>query len=228
MLQTRKLSSLKFDPDFYVRQNVDDNHVRRLIKSYKSGTSTFPPIVIDQNNHIIDGVHRHRMYKSEKVKEIECEVRHYKNDKERVRDSILLNRHGLKLESHDELKAIDIAKKAGFEESEIATLFNYTLPELKRLTKRTAFFDMGGKDEKIVALKASIRHLAGRELTKRQEQAIPSAPGQSYFLHVQQLISAIEDDLIPTRTERPLLWAKLDILRKLLNKKFASKFKKSA
>jgi len=64
-----------------------------------------------------------------------------------------------------------------------------------------------------VPLKASTRHLSGRTITLEQAHALETAPGQSYLLHVRQLLDALAYDLLPSEEQHPTLWAELRELR---------------
>ena len=75
-----------------------------------------------------------------------------------------------------------------------------------------------GVKEQRIALKNSVRHLAGHSITSKQVKAMDSAPGQSYLLTVDQLIGALRFRLLPPRDDHPGLWERLRELHTLLGK----------
>jgi ParB-like nuclease domain len=67
----RKISDLKIT--FYVRTQLDEDHVLKLAALIQAGTA-LPPIIITADNRIIDGRHRLEAHKILDQTEIACEI----------------------------------------------------------------------------------------------------------------------------------------------------------
>ena len=136
------------------------------------------------------------------------------------RDACLLNSaHGLNFTARDKLKVIEVGQKFGLKELDFAMLLRTSESYIKAIMPRYAQAPTDEKAKKFekVPLKASTRHLSGKTITPQQADAIKgNAPGTSYLLVTRQLISALENDLLPPQGEHPVLWNELARLAQLL------------
>jgi uncharacterized ParB-like nuclease family protein len=221
------LSKLILDEKFYPRQNVNEVHVRSMVRTLK-GEQALPPIVVWRRGVngssqlvIVDGWHRYQATSRTGAKSINAEVRKYRSEVEAFRDAVMLNTaHGLRLDDHDAQKVIEVGAALGLKEVELAGMLRTSLSHLRLLGNRFATVGeaKAGVKEQRIALKNSVRHLAGHSITSKQVRAMESAPGQSYLLTVDQLIGALRFRLLPPRDDHPGLWERLRELHTLLGK----------
>jgi len=220
--QQIELTKLVFNEDLYPRTGIDEQHVRQFMRAMEAGI-TLPPIVVAKtSNVIVDGVHRYHAHLRREVKKIAATVKTYKNNAELWHDAVLLNSGtGLRLGTDDALKVIAVSEKFGLKEIEIAALLRTSISHLRTLKPRYATVGDARADVsklRRIGLKGSVRHLAGQTISTEQAEAMIGAPGQSYLLNVNQLISAFEHDLLPSAKDHPTLWAALTRLGKLIEK----------
>src|SRR5262249_31866381 len=207
------LKDLVFREDLYPRPHVDPVHIRELEHAMEGG-SVLPPITVAHgSNIIVDGAHRVNAYRNQGRTEIPAIVKEYRDDAELWRDAIALNAGvGLKLGVKDQLRILDISARLGIEETELSKLLKTSLEHLRKIKPRYATvqdaMDDVGKLRR-VGLKGSSRHLAGQTITSEQAAAIGRAPGPSYLLLVNQLLDALEYNLLPGPETHPVLWERL-------------------
>ena len=221
------LSKLVLDDAFYPRQNVNEVHVRSMVRTLK-GEQSLPPIVVWRRGAngstemvIVDGWHRYQATSRTGAKTINAEVRKYRTEVEAFKDAVMLNTsHGLRLDDNDCQKVIEVGATLGLKSVELAGMLRTSLSHLRLLENRFATVTeaKAGVKEQRIALKNSVRHLAGHSITPKQVEAMKQAPGQSYLLTTDQLIGAIRYKLIPPRDQHEALWERLAELHTLLGK----------
>jgi hypothetical protein len=200
---------------------VDEHHIKQMCDALEGGT-TLPPIVVERKtNRIVDGVHRYQAALRRGAKRIDCELKTYKSEVDLFREAVMLNTGvGLKLGTDDTLKVISIAERLSLKELDICSMLRTSIAHLRTIKPRFGTVEEtieGVKQLRRVPLKGSIRHLAGEKLTAGQAKAIESAPGQTYLLHVRQLLDACRFNLLPPKTQHPVLWRELEELRDVLD-----------
>jgi ParB-like chromosome segregation protein Spo0J len=221
-VNTIALADLRFDADIYPRQNVDEHHIKQMEHAMDGGI-VLPHIIVDRKSkRIVDGVHRYHAALRRKLKRITCVLKDYKNESDLFREAVILNSGvGLKLGVDDTLKVLQIAERLSLKELDLAAMLHTSISHLRVVKNRYATLAetvKGIKGLRKVPLKGSVRHLAGEQITKEQSDALESAPGQSYLLHVRQLIAAIKYDLLPPENRHPILWQELAVLNQMLEK----------
>lgn len=93
-----KIKDIKIRMDLYPRFEVDN----RKVQEYSENVDLLPPILINQDNILIDGLHRLKAHKQAELKEIECEVEKTTSDNEIYLRAIETNaKHGLQLSMKD-------------------------------------------------------------------------------------------------------------------------------
>jgi ParB-like nuclease domain len=211
------VTSLVFDDSIYPRQNIDEMHIRGMMHAMEGGI-TLPPIIVERkSNRIVDGVHRYHSALRRGAKKISGVFKVYKNDAELFREAAQLNSGvGLKLGTDDSLKVIAVCERLGIKEIEQAALLRTSISHIRTLRPR--FATISGGALKRIGLKASVRHLSGQTISAAQGKAMQLAPGNSYLLLTNQLISAIENDFLPSAETHVALWEKLQVLSDLLLK----------
>ena len=85
----RSLVDLKWDKSIETMRL--DKRSRSRIESYADNIDSLPPILIDQDNHIIDGGHRFLAHALKERKEIKCIVETVANEKERRLKAVSMN-----------------------------------------------------------------------------------------------------------------------------------------
>lgn len=195
-----KLAELVLDFNLYPRVQVDSTHVASLRRAFGAGCE-FPPIVVDAKSlRIIDGFHRYNVYKRDLDKQAEIEVvaKRYRNESEMLLDAIRYNaRHGRMFSSYDRAHSVLKATELGVDDVALASALNVDPKYIGELrTDKTAKCG-----ELHVPIKRTIRHMAGRDLTKQQHQANDRLGGMSQMFYVNQLITLIESKLIDRGNE---------------------------
>ena len=221
MAELTPVATLEFDAALYPRIEVSDYHVGEIARAMQGGHA-LPPVIADRKTRkLIDGTHRWHAAIKAGIEEIACEFRDYANEAEMFKDACLLNSaHGLNFTARDKLKVIEIGQQFGLKELDFAMLLRTSESYIKAIMPRYATVQPGQKTKKIekVPLKASTRHLSGKTITPQQADAIKgNAPGTSYLLVTRQLISALENDLLPPSEDHPVLWEELARLAGLLS-----------
>jgi hypothetical protein len=227
--QQVKIGDLVFLPEGeYPRSRVNEYLAADYAASMRSG-SKFPPIVVagtvagKKSNKIVDGAHRVRAAKLTGAATIQADVRSYKSEQDLFRAAIELNNdHGLPLSAQDRIRIVQIGMGMGIAEGEFPKLLRTSLPHVRDIAKR--YVTVAQADAAMpsmrMPLKHSVRHLAGQEITADQAEAIRRAPGTRYLLNVNQVLDAIEYDLLPKAEDHPVLWEKLRELHEELAKLF--------
>lgn len=190
-----KLSELVLDFDLYPRGSVDSHHVGEIASAIEAGAS-IPPIVIDKKSkRITDGFHRWRAYRNlyGVDHEVECVEKTYKNEGEMLLDAMRFNAsHGRALTAHDKAHCLIIAKKFKLSDHIIAQALNLTTGRIGAI-RSTKIGRLGTKP---IALKRTIRHMAGRSITKPQVTANEKLGGMNQLFYVNQIKILIKSDLI--------------------------------
>lgn len=220
------LTATVVQDDLYPRHEVSMVNVAQLRAKREAGITLDPIIVgrlprMDQADPsiVVDGAHRRVVHEQVGDTWIMAEVREYESEADLLADAAKFNsNHGTNLTSFDRLKVVAISERLGITPERQAEMLAMSVPQLQALTPRYAA--MADPDSGVpvrVPLKASVRHLAGRQVSPTQAAAINgSAPGVSYLLIVRQLIQGLENDLLPGSDTHTVLWAELARLKTLL------------
>ena len=200
-----KVSELVLDYDFYPRSSVDAQNVGYIAEAMAAGME-LPPIVIDKKSkRVIDGFHRVkamiRANKGDTNVPITAIERSYPNDAEMFLDAVRLNAsHGSKLTSFDRSHSLIIADRLSVDPDAIATAMNMTIAATGKLrVDRVAQTIRAGSS---IPLKQTIKHMAGKKLTKAQVEANKRLGGMNQVHYANQLITLIENDLLDLGNEK--------------------------
>lgn len=180
---------LILDETIYPRNNVESEHVNRIADAIKAG-KRLPPVVADRKTKVLtDGFHRHRAAIRVGGPDalIEVEFRDYASRREMVIDAMEMNAiHGKRLDSCDRARCGQLAQEHGISMTIVARIFNLPTNRFKEaLKERTALSKEGGY---VIPLKRPNMHLAGRQLTKDQEEANKKDMGIGIVQTVNQLL----------------------------------------
>lgn len=189
------LSELVFDYEIYPRGSVDSHHVGEIAEAMRAG-SAMPPLVIDKKSkRIVDGFHRGKAYIRvfDESHEVDCIEKEYRNDKDLFLDSMRYNAsHGRALTQHDKVHCLLLAQKLKISEKAVAEALHITTDRIGQLRVGR----IGRIGSTPIALKQTIRHMGGKELTTAQVAANDKLGGMNTLFYVNQLITLIENDLI--------------------------------
>jgi len=211
------ISRLVLDFNLYPRPDVDSQHVAYLAEAIRAG-SELPPIVIDAaSKRVIDGFHRLHAHKrvngpDSKIKVLE---KTYASEGEMFIDAVRYNAaHGRTLSRYDRVHCILKAEEFKLEVERVADALHLTVETIGQLrVERVGKLRVAGVPE--VPLKQTIRHMAGKTLTKGQQDANEKLSGMNQMFYVNQIITLIENDLLDKANEQ--LMEKLQKLHELLD-----------
>ena len=208
-----------FDFDIYVRKTVNSQRVAYMVAALEAG-GEFPPVVIDiKSKRIVDGFHRvrsHTRYYGDDY-EIDCVEKRYKNDEEMFLDSVRLNaKHGLAMDKADRTRCLILAEKFKISVADIAVAMEMTVEAVTELKQIRVADVKVNTWKQPVALKRTIQHMAGKTLTQKQVEANRHLSGMRPVFYANQLITLIENELLPTDDEK--LMQRLSYLGTLIRK----------
>jgi len=207
------IESLILNWDIYPRHHVDSANVRSMIDAEEAGVK-LPPIVVDRKTKmVVDGFHRIEKNKRLDLPEIEVEWHDYKNTAAMVEDSIRRNLHGRPLDPYDKARCIQIAEVVGLSVDRLAAAMSLTVDRLEDLRiRKTAI----GPDNRIMPIKRTLQHLAGRKITQEQVQGNQQASGLSAAHYANQLANCLEKKLVDWSDDKTV--AALERVQGLLKK----------
>ncbi len=190
-----KAAELTLDFTLYPRNNVDSQHVTSLANALAAGSKLPAVVICKKSKRVADGVHRVKAHLQflGKDAEIECIEKTYKTDADFFADAMRFNAiHGAKLDPCDRAHCIIIGEKLGLSISQIAGALNVPAERLGAL-KVDRLATSGGLS---VALKRTVRHFAGQDLSVRQTEANKKLSGMNQVFYVNQVIELIESDML--------------------------------
>ena len=195
-----QLSELVLDFEIYPRGSVDSHHVGEIAEAIRAG-SAMPPIVIEKKSkRIVDGFHRMKAFTRvfDEAHEVDCIEKEYKNEKELFLDSMRYNAaHGRALTQHDKVHCLLLADKLKISPTQVAEALRITTDRIGQLRMSR----IGTASGRLIALKQTIRHMGGKDLTPGQVEANNKLGGMNTLFYVNQLITLIENDLIDSENE---------------------------
>jgi hypothetical protein len=194
---TMKASELVEDFALYPRNCVFDGHVYDLAESIRSGAALPPLVACAKSKRLTDGFHRRRAMIRVHGDDAECEVMlvDFASDADMVCDSITRNAvHGRRLTTADIARCASLGKKYRISRERLAGLLHVTR---EKLTEITATRFAKGADGEQVVLRRPMNHLAGRKLTKAQQEISEHVGGQPALHHVNILLKLIRSRSLP-------------------------------
>jgi hypothetical protein len=193
-MDTMKLSEIKIDTAIMPRTGINWAHVSDLKNAALSGAA-LPPLVVDRKSHrLVDGLHRWNMltqlHGADYVADVE--LRDYANDDELFLAAVEANAaHGLSYSVYDRRRILVEAEKRGIKRELVSSVLKMPVEKAERkLTSGSAFVKTPAGKER-VALRTSMKCLAGSTLTKKQEEA-NKRTGLQVQYHTQAIITLID------------------------------------
>lgn len=218
-----KVGELVLDFTVYPRADVDQQHIGYMGEALDAGMD-FPPIIIEKSTRrVADGFHRTKMYKSKCGDDYEVSVieKTYANDGEFLLDAIRYNaNHGRNLTPNDRTHCLIIAEKMGVPQDQLASALSMTVEKLGQMRVGRIGKMRVGLTQAPVALKQTIKHMAGKVLTKQQCEANDRLSGMNQVFYVNQVITLIESGLLDKEDEK--LMSRLAVLRDALDEVVAA------
>lgn len=203
MLKKIKVAEIVLDFSLYPRIDVDEQHVRYIVGALEA-KQEMPPVVVDAKSlRCVDGFHRTRAYLRlyGGDHQVSAEAKHYGSDSEMLLDAIRFNAsHGRMITSADRAHCIIQCEKLKLEPVMIASALNMTTEKYTEL-RVGRIGKVGKSGQRLVALKQTIQHMAGRTLTPQQAETNKHLGGMNPGFYANQLIMLIESDLIDTSNE---------------------------
>ena len=198
-IQSVKASSLIRNWDLWPRQSsqkLDVTNLNRMKEALKAGR-ILPPIIVDRkSNNIVDGFHRHAAKLSVYGDDADVEVifRDYKSESDIFLDAGALNAsQGLTLNQKDRAYFIAKCISMNVAPKKIALALNMDVEAVDKFFKgRTAINSVG----EVIPLGAGAKNLAGKVLTKEQENYARQSTGYDPGHYVSILINALKADAV--------------------------------
>jgi len=210
------LSKLVTDYALYPREGLDSYLISRITDTIQAGYE-LPPIVVEkETNVIVDGHHRCTSW--EKVygvnSKIEVVFKVYVSKQERFLDAVKRNAtHGRPLTMQDKTRCMCVAKDMNIKTDQVAEALSLTTEKAEGLVmERTAQYKAkiaiapisSRKNiprRRTVTLKNTMKHFAGKTLTKRQMEYNEEAGGLNQLFYITQVIKMIKSDSIDKENE---------------------------
>lgn len=198
-----KAAELVLDFTIYPRNNVDAKNVSMIVDALASGAE-LPPVIIDKKSRrVIDGFHRtkgHLKFYGDDAM-INVVEKSYKSEGEMFLDSMRYNAaHGARLDPCDRTHCVIVAEKLGLSLDAVAGALHMPVDRLGSLKNdRTATYNRLS-----VPLKQTIKHMAGKPLTQRQNEANDKLSGMNQSFYANQLIELIESEMVDLSNERTM------------------------
>lgn len=196
--KTVKASELIEDFAIYPRNCVWDGHVADLAESIRAGAA-LPPCVADAKTmRLVDGFHRRRAHVKVHGEGAPIEVMFvdYKNESAMVADAIVRNaQHGRRLTTADIARCAELAKRYKISREKLAGMLEVTREKLTGISARRTAKASNGKGT--VVLRRAQESLAGKTLSKEQEEVSSHVGGHTALHHVNTLIKLIESKSLP-------------------------------
>ena len=212
-----KIEKLVLDYNLYPRTEVDSVTVTDLVAAKESGAD-LPPVVVDKKSmRVADGFHRIAMCKRLKIDKIDVVYKDYASEAELYLDAVALNaKHGRKLSRYDQVRIITRAEELDISPIVIAESLNITINRAETLKiKKTAV-----SQKKIIPIKRTLGHLAGRQLSSRQTKGNEKAGGMRPLFYINQVGNLLENDLIDWEDGK--LVEALKVLGRMINLRVAA------
>lgn len=236
-MQTLGVSKVILDFDLYPRASIDSQHVGHIAEAYAVGTE-LPPIIVDRKSkRAVDGFHRVRAYIRVKGSDalIPVVYKTYKSEGALFLDAMRYNaNHGRMMSTYDRTHCIIKAHEFDIKPEIIASTLHMAVEKVGKLwAERTSDHELRtdapgarrdrkarGKKKVIekIAIKQTIKHKAGKTLTKKQVEVNEKLQGMPQSFYVNQLIMLVESDLLDVDDEDLML--NLARLCKMLKKLF--------
>ena len=200
-------ASIKFDDNFYPRQSYDNAHINRIAVAINAGNE-MPPIVLDKKTNLcVDGLHRSRGYLKVDGEGalVPAIFKTFPNRKAMILESARLNAtHGKALNTCDRVHFYTIAKRHNISMEDIVGALQVPQADFESLIKERLAFSPGKKKSGAapdLPLKSTIKHMAGKTLTKEQAEVNQKLGGMRQLFFVNQVLMLVKTKMIDREDE---------------------------
>ena len=211
MKKTLNVKEIFIDEELYPRNGMDWQTSYSYQQSMKSGAK-FPPIVVaylDGKYFLVDGAHRLKAYKGNKVMNVLVEVIRVRDKKELFVQAIKRNiTHGAQLSIQEKLTCAKKLLEMKVNMDNVTSIICIPKDQLKNLFERRITNTITGGE---IVLKKGVEHLAGRIV---EEQEVSKTSGDSQAQLIDRLIYLIKNKLLNTKNKK--IKNKLLTLKKLI------------
>lgn len=216
-MKTMKAAELVLDFELYPRNNVDSHNVNTICEALQMQADIPPVVICRKTKRVADGFHRVKAYLKHFGPDADIKVieKDYKNDAAFFLDSMRYNsHHGAKLDPCDRTHCIIIAERLKISADAVAGALHMPVNRVGELMNtRTATSKTSGLT--IPLKRTIIGMMAGKVLTKRQEEANERLSGMNQQFYANQLIELIESKMLDL--EDDALIGRLRVLHDLLD-----------
>jgi len=203
----------------YEANDLDATNLARLKEALRAG-EVLPSIVVDKKSmRIIDGFHRvdaHLSVYGENA-EIEATFREFKNDIEMFMESARINMiHGLALTPKDKAHVILTMRRKRVPIMKIAEVLGVTKDYVNQLLERRTATTANGTR---IPLSRGASCLAGKVLTKKEENFARMSNGMLPIINARLLMNALNAEIPLTEKEIAVLLELRDAIDRAISRK---------
>lgn len=201
------VAELVLDYTFYPRgeTGIDRTNVRGMKRALEAGKD-LPPIRVDRKSRrVADGFHRVTTYREMKLEKIPVVWKNYPDEASMLEDAIRCNIHGRPLSEWDRRRCVILGRRLGLSDERLADALWVKVDVVLELREGTAESPDDGPEP----LKATVLHLAGTTLTRRQMNAMPKVGGPPLLFFVNQLRHLLRSGLVDWANPRAVEGLKL-------------------
>lgn len=202
-MKAQKIASEKLVVDFtlYPRTHLESTNIAKLCDAMQAGI-TLPPIVVDEKSlRVVDGVHRLKAFQKSHKPGVKIDVllKTYTSDTDMFLDALRLNAaHGSQFTPFDIARNIAASRKMKIAPDVVCSVLS--IPKA-RYDQVLATKMAVGRTGDAVALKSVLHYMAGKRMTKKQEEAQEHLSGMNATFFVNQLLILIESELLDENNE---------------------------
>jgi len=203
----------------YEANDLDATNLLKLKEALRAG-EVLPSIVVDKKSmRIIDGFHRvdaHLSVYGENA-EIEATFREFKNDIEMFMESARINTiHGLALTSKDKAHVVLTMRRKKVPKMKIAEVLGVTKDYVNQLLERRTATTANGTR---IPLSRGASSLAGKVLTKKEENFARMSNGMLPIINARLLMNALNAEVPLTEKEIAVLLELRDAIDRAISRK---------
>ncbi len=188
------ISKIVLDETIYPRSQFNEFLVPRMMAALDAG-SKFPPLIVEAGTYrLVDGWHRHEMYRRKGIEKIDVTPKSYLSIADLFADAVRLNiGRGADLTAYDVKSAIAKLEALGYERDKISEIVRIPVEKITEIIKGFA----KSEDGEPIALKGGLQHRGGSTLEAHQAGIIRRYGGHQGTFYIRQLIMLIETDMWP-------------------------------
>lgn len=199
-MRKMKAAEIVLDFSLYPRHQVDQHHVSSLVQALAAECELPPIVICRKSKRCVDGFHRTKAYLRHFGEGVEVYVaeKSYKSDQELFLDAMRYNAaHGRALSTFDKAHCAILAGNLGIDDSMVGDALHIDTAYVGELRVDRAAYS-GALH---VPIKRTIKHMAGKKLTKHQAEVNEKLSGMQQRFYVNQVAMLIESGLLDTNDE---------------------------